>query len=1006
MPGPIRILTDAPPGATAPEQPPASGLTRRRLLQAATVAGASVWLAPLASRSYAALFEEKILTPVEWKAGDGAVRFRIDGTAKVTGDKVFARDVRARDMPHWPKEQAHAFILRVTQADRVYEGFDLGFLGDDLKPDRVVTADDLARDGLQFPAFYGEDMLLPAGKTPAYLGHAVAILIFHDFARYRFARDRLQFRADAVRYGAVTGPLDREPWGVFRYVRQGGATPYDEDPYSSLKDAPLFPTEKKTMVWPKITPEDSVDSRGMRAAGAIAAELDKPPEGWLVMKRRYRTQSVDTAALEPDNANCWWDAATQSLHMVVASQSPQEVSEEAARMVAASRFGLKRLFVHPCYTVGYGSKDHCNVPYYGLVCALYGDGRPVRLAMDRFEHFQSSLKRHAFDMQYAIAVDKKSGLFQSFKAEMTANGGGRANFSPSVAMVGATAAQSIYYFPKNDMTAVAAASRAVDAGSARGYGTLQSMAATEMMVDEMAAALGLDAIEFRLRNVLKSGMKNTQGAIPAGAVRADEVLERARIHPMWKERAQRKTAFETAHPDMRYGVGFACVQKDFGTGGEGAFARIELTPEGRVVLHHICVEIGNGATTSQAVMCARWLGRPADEVRTGVTDWGELPMTGQVDTYTLKQDEQDRLSRDPLWTPVHASPSSASNSVYFLGHATREVARVVFEHGLWPAALSIWSQGIGGGQAASYVVRMEDARWVEGRLTANGMQPLALDALVRRAHERGFVTGAIGHSFNRWQWAEADFNVGGRTVRRPLDGLAVRYGRAAAAPAAPAAQSDDGNRGNAQVGTGAGAAGQEAASQRPQQQGAGSTSGPGGVPAAGAAGAYQVIERRNVFYPPAQRNNAGVTYYSANAALVELAVYLGSGKVELLSHHSIMECGNQVVPQLVSGQLQGGIAMGIGHALHEYLPLYEDGPGNGTWNFNRYRLPKGSDVAVWRQTADILPPLSETDPPKGIAEVVMIPVVAAIVNGLAHAIGHRFTDLPVTPDKIKEVVNL
>jgi CO/xanthine dehydrogenase Mo-binding subunit len=95
-------------------------------------------------------------------------------------------------------------------------------------------------------------------------------------------------------------------------------------------------------------------------------------------------------------------------------------------------------------------------------------------------------------------------------------------------MVGATAAQSIYYFPKNDLAAVAIASRAIDAGSARGYGTLQSMAATEMMVDEMAAQLGIDPIAFRLKNALRSGMKNTQGAVPAGAIRVDEVLQKAR----------------------------------------------------------------------------------------------------------------------------------------------------------------------------------------------------------------------------------------------------------------------------------------------------------------------------------------------------------------------------------------------------------------------------------------------------------------------------------------------
>lgn len=96
--------------------------------------------------------------------------------------------------------------------------------------------------------------------------------------------------------------------------------------------------------------------------------------------------------------------------------------------------------------------------------------------------------------------------------------------------------------------------------------------------------------------------------------------------------------------------------------------------------------------------------------------------------------------------------------------------------------------------------------------------------------------------------------------------------------------------------------------------------------------------------------------------------------------------------------------MGIGHALKEYLPLYEDGPGDGTWNWNRYELPTAKDVAVWSQTAEVLPPLSDSDPPKGMAEVVMIAVVPAIVNAITHAIGKRFYELPVTSDKIREAL--
>ncbi|KJK25969.1 aldehyde oxidase [Burkholderiaceae bacterium 16] len=937
--------------------------SRRTFLKASVVAGVSVYIAPIGGKAFAALFEEKILTPVQWDPKTGAPNFRVDGMAKVTGDKVFARDIRSRDMPHWPKEQSHAFILRATKADRSYAGFDLALLGDDLKPDRVVTAADLTRDGVAFPAFYGEDMLLPEGKTPAYLGHAVAILIYHDFARFRFAKDKLKFHDEIIRYGASTGPLERDPWGTFRFVRVGGETPFDDDVFSSLKNAPLFPSmmRKHEPVWPDGKDHGQLGEQGMFHAGQIRQQLDQPPPDWLVLEREYNTQSVDTAALEPDNANCWYDAGTQALHMVVPTQSPIEVGESAAEMMARAKgvFPVKQVFVHPCYTVGYGSKDHYNFPFYGLVTALYADGKPVRLANDRYEQFQTAIKRHAFRMRYRIAVNKSTGLFQSFQGDFEANGGGRANFSPSVAMVGATAAQSIYYFPKNDLTAVAIASRAIDAGSARGYGTLQSMAATEMMVDEFAEQLKLDPIEFRLRNALRSGMKNTQGAIPAGAIRVDEVLEAARAHPLWTGRAKKKADFEASHPGWRYGVGFACVQKDFGTGAEASFAKVEMRADGTIALHHCGAEIGTGMSTSQAVAVTRWLGKPATEVRVAITDWPDLPVTATGDPYLMSQADQDKLSANPRWSPAYASPSSATNSAYYFTHSTREAARVVFMHGLWPAAMAIWNQGVGGGQAASLVVRVEDARWVKGKLTAGGLQALPYEQLARKAHELGLVTGATVHVFNRWQWSEADFEVDGTAARLPIDGLSVRYGDGADAAR------------KARMTT---------------------------------SGGYQVLDRKKVYIAPTQRNNATVTYYSAVATLVELSVAEASGKVDILSHHSIMECGSQLSPELVSGQLQGGIAMGIGHALHEFLPLYEDGPGNGTWNFNRYHLPRASDVAVWSQSGIVLPPVSDTDPPKGIAEVVMIPVVGAIVNGIAHAIGHRFTALPVSAEKIQEVL--
>ncbi|WP_095168495.1 xanthine dehydrogenase family protein molybdopterin-binding subunit [Pseudomonas sp. Irchel 3H3] len=937
-------------------------ISRRSFLQGGLIAGVSVTLTPLSSQALAALMENSVTVPSEqWLGNNGKARMRNDSLSKVCGSKVFARDIRAKDMPGWPQQQGHAMLLKTIRADRIYEGFDLALLGADLQPDRIVTAQDLEQDGIVFPEDHAPDPLLPTGKVPMFIGHPVAILIWNDFERFRQAKNKLKFNDKAIRYGAQAPLYTRDPYGSFRYVRVGGATSADEDEFASLKDSILFPMiRERRPVWnaqPNV--HGNLTERGLFYADRMQQQLQTPPDGWMVFDERYKTPSIEPAALEPDNGNGWYDPATKTLHFVVATQCPLEAASETAKMIAPSRFGLAALNMHPGYTVGYGSKDHNIFVYYAALAALYGNGVPVRLANDRYEQFQSGIKRHPFDIRYQLAVDKQDHSFKIFRADMTVDGGGRINYSPSVAAVGATAAQSIYYMPQNDLQVTAYHSRGVEAGSMRGYGTLQSMAATEMMVDEIADRLGIDAIDLRKKNVLLSGMKNTQGAVPAGALRLHEILEKAAGFDLWKNRNALKLAEDAKDPDNWYGIGFAICQKDFGTGSEAPMASIEFTAQGHITLRHIGIEIGTGMSTSQALVVADFLGSPASEVKTGETEWDELQLTSSGNPYIMSQAEQDSVLRNPRWVGKIASASSATNSAYYFSHATREAARVLFNHGLWPAAVEIWRQGPFGGQANPYVVRREDAHWVDGKLTANGMEPLPLAVLAKRAHERGLVTGATVHGFNRWSWAEAEYNINGVRERLPLDALAVKYGDGA----------------------------------------------PQAIKAQMKTAGFHLLDRQNVVYPATQLNNAAVTYYSPVATIVELKVNKGSGEVQVLNHHSWLECGRVLVPELVKGQLEGGIAMGIGHALLEEMPLYEGGPGEGDWNFNRYRLPRAKDVAVWKQTSEILPPLSPSDPSKGIAEVVMIPVVGAIANAVAHAIGKRVRDLPITPARIKEALN-
>lgn len=227
---------------------------------------------------------------------------------------------------------------------------------------------------------------------------------------------------------------------------------------------------------------------------------------------------------------------------------------------------------------------------------------------------------------------------------------------------------------------------------------------------------------------------------------------------------------------------------------------------------------------------------------------------------------------------------------------------------------------------------LSDLRVVEGGIGGGGMETLSFERVARKAHEMGLVTGVALHCFSRWEWTTATFDIPTiGSISVAADVLSVRYGDGAA----------------------------------PELKRRMTT------------GGYDFIKRSSVNYPAVQRNNAGVTTYTPAACIVELNVNTFTGEIEIMRHHSLVDSGQMIVPELVSGQLQGGLAMGIGHALMEELPLYEDGPGNGTWNFNRYTLPRAKNVAVWNQTADYLAPLSETSPTRGLGEVVMVPIIAA-----------------------------
>lgn len=123
-----------------------------------------------------------------------------------------------------------------------------------------------------------------------------------------------------------------------------------------------------------------------------------------------------------------------------------------------------------------------------------------------------------------------------------------------------------------------------------------------------------------------------------------------------------------------------------------------------------------------------------------------------------------------------------------------------------------------------------------------------------------------------------------------------------------------------------------------------------------------------------------------------------TGHVEVTDFTSILDCGRAINPNMVTAQMEGGVAMGIGYALMEEV-IFKEGKIQNK-NFDDYIIPTSLDVphidAVIVEKEEASGPFGA----KGIGELVMIPAAAAIVNAIYDAVSVRVYELPVTCDKL------
>jgi aldehyde oxidoreductase len=164
-----------------------------------------------------------------------------------------------------------------------------------------------------------------------------------------------------------------------------------------------------------------------------------------------------------------------------------------------------------------------------------------------------------------------------------------------------------------------------------------------------------------------------------------------------------------------------------------------------------------------------------------------------------------------------------------------------------------------------------------------------------------------------------------------------------------------------------------------------------------------VITCEATFDPPTSpldENGQGNPYavFGFGAHLAEIEVDTELGTVRVLRVTAAHDVGRAINPTLIEGQIEGGVAQGLGMALME-----EFFPGKGE-NLHDYLIPSAGDIppveSILIEDPSSIGPFGA----KGIGEQAVIPTAPAILNAIHHAVGVRIHKIPATPDRVRAAI--
>lgn len=256
-------------------------------------------------------------------------------------------------------------------------------------------------------------------------------------------------------------------------------------------------------------------------------------------------------------------------------------------------------------------------------------GRPVKMEFTREEDFSATESRHPFTVDYRVGA-KRDGTLVAADARIVMDVGGYGTHYVSVLADALGTGVGIYRIPNYRFEGTCVYTNKSLGGAFRGYGNPQMNFAQESALDELAAQLGIDPVEMRLKNYRGAGEMDPVFEVPVKSDGMKGCLEEGASAMDWQVR-RAASREQKAESTLRRGVGMAAHQH--GTGArfglpDPSSAVIRINADASVDLLTACADDGQGNRTVLAQIAAEVLGVPFEWVAVSATDTAIAPLDG------------------------------------------------------------------------------------------------------------------------------------------------------------------------------------------------------------------------------------------------------------------------------------------------------------------------------------------------------------------------------------------